>query len=59
VRDRHIRGVFAVLIPDNLSPVISNADPINPTFTVGWLDYVQARGFGTDPARVRSPLWDS
>lgn len=48
-------GVFAVLIPDNLSPVISNADPINPTFTVGWLDYVQARGFGTDPARVRSP----
>ncbi len=48
-------GVFAVLIPDNLSPVISNADPVNPTFTVGWLDYVAARGFGTDPARVRSP----
>jgi len=48
-------GVFGVLIPDNLSPVISNADPINPTFTVGWLDYVQARGFATDPARVRSP----
>ena len=48
-------GVFAVLIPDNLSPVISNADPINPTFTVGWLDYVQARGVATDPARVRSP----
>jgi len=48
-------GIFQVLIPDNLSPVISNADPINPTFTVGWLDYVQARGFGTDPARVRSP----
>jgi hypothetical protein len=22
---------------------------------VGWLDYAQARGFGTDPARVRSP----
>jgi len=48
-------GVFQVLIPDNLSPVISNADPINPTFTVGWLDYVQACGFATDPARVRSP----
>jgi len=27
----------------------------NPTFTAGWLDYAQARGFGTDPARVRSP----
>ncbi len=48
-------GTFAVLVPDNLSPVISNADPINPTFTVGWLDYVGARGFATDPARVRSP----
>jgi transposase len=48
-------GVFKVLIPDNLSPVVVNADPINPTFSVGWLDYAQARGFGTDPARVRSP----
>lgn len=48
-------GVFAVLIPDNMSPIIASADPINPTFTVGWLDYVQARGFATDPARVRSP----
>ena len=38
-----------------MSPIIASADPINPTFTVGWLDYVQARGFGTDPARVRSP----
>jgi hypothetical protein len=46
-------GVFRVLIPDNLSPVIANADPVNPRFTVGWLDYAQARGFGTDPARVR------
>jgi len=48
-------GIFRVLIPDNMSPVIADADPINPTFTVGWLDYAQARGFGTDPARVRSP----
>ena len=48
-------GVFKVLIPDNLSAVIADADPVNPTFTVGWLDYAQARGFGTDPARVRSP----
>lgn len=48
-------GVFKVLVPDNLKPVVANADPINPTFTVGWLDYAQAGGFGTDPARVRSP----
>ena len=48
-------GIFPVLIPDNLKPVVTDADPINPTFSVGWLDYAQARGFGTDPARVRSP----
>ena len=48
-------GIFAVLLPDNMSPVIADADPVNPRFTVGWLDYAQARGFGTDPARVRSP----
>ena len=28
---------------------------MNPQFTVGWLEYAQARGFVTDPARVRSP----
>jgi len=48
-------GMFKVLIPDNLKPVVINADPVNPTFSDGWLDYAQARGFGTDPARVRSP----
>ncbi|MGH3787422.1 MAG: Mu transposase domain-containing protein, partial [Pseudonocardiaceae bacterium] len=34
---------------------MSDADPLNPTFTVGWLEYTQARGFFTDPARVGSP----
>lgn len=48
-------GVFKIVVPDNLSPVVSAADPLNPTFTVGWLDYAQARGLFTDPARVRSP----
>jgi transposase len=48
-------GVFRVLIPDNLSPVIIDAEPVNPTFTLGWLDYAQSRGFVTDPARVRRP----
>ena len=48
-------GIFKVLVPDNLKPVVTNADAVNPTFSDGWLDYGQARGFGTDPARVRSP----
>lgn len=48
-------GVFKVLVPDNMKPVVIDADPVNPTFSDGWLDYAQARGFGTDPARVRSP----
>jgi hypothetical protein len=51
----HFGGVFKVMVPDNMSPIVADADPINPTFTVGWLDYAQARGFVTDPARVRSP----
>jgi transposase len=51
----HFGGVFRVLVPDNMSPVVADSDPVNPTFTAGWLDYSQARGFGTDPARVRSP----
>jgi hypothetical protein len=48
-------GVFKVLIPDNLKPVVTDADAVNPTLSVGWLDYAQHVGFGTDPARVRSP----
>lgn len=48
-------GVFAVLIPDNLKPVIAAADALNPRFTQGWLDYAAHGGFLTDPARVRSP----
>lgn len=48
-------GVFAVLIPDNLKPVVAGADAVNPQFTQGWLDYAGHGGFITDPARVRSP----
>jgi hypothetical protein len=35
--------------------VLSDADAVNPTLSKGWLDYSQHVGFGTDPARVRSP----
>jgi len=48
-------GVFRVLIPDNLKPVVTGADAVNPRLSAGWLDYAQHAGFGTDPARVRSP----
>lgn len=48
-------GVFRVLIPDNMSPIVAEADATNPRFTEGWLDYAQARGFATDAARVRKP----
>jgi transposase len=48
-------GVFKVLIPDNASAVVADADAVNPRFTAGWLDYAQHCGFATDPARVRSP----
>jgi transposase len=48
-------GVFKVLIPDNLKPVVTDADAVNPRLSVGWLDYSQHAGFVTDTARVRSP----
>jgi hypothetical protein len=44
-----------VLVPDNMSAVVAQADSVNPRFTVGWLEYAQARGFVTDPARVARP----
>ncbi len=48
-------GVFKVLIPDNLKPVVTDPDAVNPGLSAGWLDYAQHAGFATDPARVRSP----
>ncbi len=48
-------GVFKVIVPDNLKPVVTRADAVNPVWNRSWLEYSQARGFHTDPARVRSP----
>jgi transposase len=48
-------GVFRVVVPDNASPIVADADAVNPRFTAGWLDYAQHCGFATDAARVRSP----
>jgi transposase len=52
---RFFGGVFGVLVPDNASAIVAEADAVNPRFTVGWLDYAQHCGFATDAARVRSP----
>ncbi len=48
-------GVFAVVIPDNLTPVVDKADPLEPRFNQAFVEYAQARGFLIDPARVRHP----
>lgn len=48
-------GVFKIIVPDNLKPVVTRADAVNPVWNRSWLEYSQARGFHTDPARVRSP----
>jgi transposase len=52
---RFFGGVFKVLIPDCMSAIVAQVDSVNPRFTIGWLEYGQARGFLTDPARVAHP----
>jgi len=48
-------GVFATVIPDNLSAVVDDADPLAPRLNQAFVEYAQARGFRVDPARVRRP----
>ena len=43
-------GVFKVVVPDNASPIVADADAVNPGFTAGWLDYAQHCG-----STARSP----
>jgi transposase len=52
---RFFGGVFGVVIPDNMSPIVADANAVNPRLTVGWLDYAQHAGTVTDTARVRHP----
>ena len=52
---RFFGGVFKVLIPDNLTPVVTKADGLEPRFNEAFVEYAQARGFVIDPARVRTP----
>jgi transposase len=48
-------GVFATVIPDNLSAVVDKANPTEPRFNRAFVEYAQSRGFAIDPARVRRP----
>lgn len=48
-------GVFAVVIPDNLSAIVDTADALDPRFNAAFVEYAQARGFVVDPARVATP----
>jgi transposase len=48
-------GVFRVVIPDNIKPIIDQADATDPRFNAAFREYAQARGFVVDPARVRRP----
>lgn len=52
---RFFGGVFKVLIPDNLTPVVTKADGIEPRLNEAFVEYAQTRGFVIDPARVRTP----
>lgn len=48
-------GVFAVVIPDNMSSIVTKAEHTAPRFNDVFLEYAQSRGFGIDPARVATP----
>jgi len=52
---RAFNGVFPILIPDNLSPVVTKADALDPRFNDTFLEYSQDRGFLIDAARIRRP----
>lgn len=52
---RFFGGVFKVLVPDNLTPVVTKADPLEARFNEAFVEYAQSRGFVIDPARVATP----
>jgi len=52
---RFFGGVFRVLVPDNLTPVVTKADGLEPRFNEAFVEYAQSRGFVIDPARVPTP----
>ena len=52
---RFFGGVFPVVISDNPKAVVDKPDPISPKLNLAFVEYMQARNFLVDPARVRTP----
>jgi transposase len=48
-------GVFPVVVPDNMSSVVTEAENCAPRFNDVFLEYAQSRGFVVDAARVATP----
>ena len=48
-------GIPKYLVIDNCPPAVAVAEPLHPTFTRGFLEYSQHRGFIADAARARHP----
>ncbi len=48
-------GIFPVVIPDNMSSIVTAAENTAPRFNDTFLEYAQARGFVIDAARVATP----
>jgi len=49
------QGVPQYVVLDNFPAAVVGADPLNPHFTHGFLEYAQHRHFIADPARPRHP----
>lgn len=43
------------VIPDNTKAIVSESDPLEPKLVLGFLEYVQSRGFHVGPTRVGAP----
>ena len=48
-------GVFKVVIPDNMSPVVDKASPPDPRLNQPLVEYAQDRGFLIDATGIRHP----
>ena len=52
---RFFGGVFPVVIPDNMSSIVTKAENTAPRFNDTFFEYAQSRGFVIDAARVATP----
>jgi transposase len=48
-------AMIRTIVPDNMKAIVKTPDALTPILVAAFLDYVQARGFYVDPARIRSP----